>query len=64
MPKTKAVESKENEVTKKSTTKKDNNIDTETVEKEEPNKLVAKTEKKLKITAKKAKEERKKYNNG
>ena len=57
MPKTKAVESKENEVTKKSTTKKDNNIDTETVEKEEPNKLVAKTEKKLKITAKKAKEE-------
>ncbi|WP_292995085.1 RNA polymerase sigma factor RpoD [Nitrosomonas sp.] len=57
MPKTKAVESKGNEVTKKSTTKKDNNINTETVEKKEPNKLVAKTEKKLKITAKKAKEE-------
>jgi len=56
MPKTKAVESKENEVTKKSTTKKDNNIDTETVEKEEPNKLVAKTEKKIKATAKKADE--------
>lgn len=57
MPKTKAVESKDNEVIKKSTTKKTKNINTETVEKEEPNKLVAKTEKKVKITAKKAKEE-------
>lgn len=57
MPKTKAVESKDNEVNKKSTTRKNNNINTEMVEKKEPNKLVAKTEKKLKITAKKAKQE-------
>lgn len=57
MSKTKAVESKDNEVIKKSTIKKNNNINTETVEKEESNKLVTKTEKKVRITAKKAKEE-------
>ncbi|WP_394808856.1 RNA polymerase sigma factor RpoD [Nitrosomonas sp.] len=57
MPKTKAVESKGNEVTKKSVTKKIKNINTEAVEKEKSNKLVVKTEKKVKITAKKIKEE-------
>ena len=56
MPKTKAVESKDNEVIKKLTTKKVKNTNKEMVEKEEPNKLVAKTEKKIKATAKKADE--------
>ena len=46
MPKTKAVESKDNEVIKKLTTKKVKNTNKEMVEKVEPNKLVAKTEKK------------------
>ena len=48
MPKTKAVESKDNEVIKKLTTKKLKNTNKEMVEKVEPNKLVAKTEKKVK----------------
>ncbi len=52
MPKTKAVESKDNEVTKKI-----KNSNTEAVEKEKSNKLVVKTERKVKITAKKTKEE-------
>ena len=56
MPKTKAVESKDNEVIKKLTTKKVKNTNKEMVEKEEPNKLVAKTEKKIKASAKKADE--------
>ncbi len=56
MPKTKAVESKDNEVIKKLTTKKVKNTNKEMVEKVEPNKLVAKTEKKIKASAKKADE--------
>jgi len=56
MPKTKAVESKDNEVIKKLTTKKLKNTNKEMVEKVEPNKLVAKTEKKVKATAKKENE--------
>jgi len=56
MPKTKAVESKDNEVIKKLTTKKVKNTNKEMVKKVEPNKLVAKTEKKIKASAKKADE--------
>ena len=56
MPKTKAVESKDNEVIKKLTTKKLKKTNKEMVEKVEPNKLVAKTEKKVKAIAKKANE--------